>query len=95
MFFSLVCPTNCSGRGRCNFETHKCECFDADDTSETCANSPWLGAAAGVNNDIIGSTAAIDIQDTKSSSSSKMDPCLFMNILCYLSFWFAAFVILY
>jgi len=31
-----VCPSNCSGRGVCNFDTNKCECFDKDDDSEGC-----------------------------------------------------------
>ena len=42
----LFCPFNCAGRGICNYANEvngtlrpKCECFDADDTSEACSDS--------------------------------------------------------
>ena len=35
------CPANCAGRGVCRHgQVDGCECFDADDTSPHCANSP-------------------------------------------------------
>ena len=81
---SLVCPANCSGRGKCNFKTYKCECYDSNDKSETCANSSWLGAASGVNNHIIGtlSSSSRNGHDGASSDSNKQYVLQTKKIYC-------------
>jgi len=81
---NLVCPANCSGRGKCNFKTYKCECFDSNDTSETCANSPWLGAAAGVNNNIIGTSSSSSANNGGAAKSDGSKQYLFYenNAFC-------------
>ncbi len=38
---SFYCPANCAGRGRCRHGVvNGCECFDPNDASPHCANSP-------------------------------------------------------
>ena len=35
------CPANCSGRGICHHgKVHGCQCFDSNDDSKACINSP-------------------------------------------------------
>jgi len=38
-----ICPANCAGRGICDFSQSpaQCQCFNQDDTSEFCADSPY------------------------------------------------------
>lgn len=41
---SMFCPANCGGRGICNYNAQfpVCECFDPDDTSNDCRNTPLM-----------------------------------------------------
>lgn len=32
----LICPSDCSGKGKCNWNSKQCECFDEDETSANC-----------------------------------------------------------
>ena len=51
-----VCPKNCSGKGECNWDTGKCNCFDSNDTSAGCwmstpaLSNPNLGHSGNTNN---------------------------------------------
>ncbi len=43
LLFRLVCPGNCAGRGECDYSTSppQCNCYDRDDSSPFCIDSPW------------------------------------------------------
>ena len=70
---SYYCPANCAGRGICRHGVvNGCECFDPNDTSPHCANSPIIPptpappitteyiSIGGVNTDVLESGALLD-----------------------------------
>merc|ERR1712151_113268 len=49
----LICPANCSGKGKCIWNTKipYCECFDTNDTSDGCYGSNYDKPSSSLMND--------------------------------------------
>lgn len=80
---NLVCPTLCSGKGICNFQTSKCDCFDKEDTSPGCYGKNYVNRPITSNFVDIRDYETIRTHSTNGQASFKPYSLLYSLLLHY------------